>query len=483
MDDPWIPTGVMCTGDVTHMETQSTLSRPKNVFVLALDDHNRQVLEEMRDADRYRFHGVLTYEEIYRREISFAEVLAKAQNVIDRFDGPVDAIIGFWDFPVSSIVPLLRRRYGLPTAGVEDIVRCEHKFWSRQIQEQVIDEHPRYALVDPFRDTEPPAGLRFPMWIKPVKSFASMLAIKVEDHREFRRALAKIRTGIGRLGEPFEALLDYVEVPVDIAAAGGQVCIAEEALEGLQVTVEGYRHEGEVVIYGIVDSIYYDDHHAFLRYEYPSSLPEAVQARMADISRRVVQEIGLEGMTFNIEYFWNPETDAIDLLEINPRHSQSHADLFADVDGISNHEMLVDLSLGRRPEPPAGRGRYDVAATWFVRRFSDGVVRRHPSPDEVARIEAEISGVSIEINAKSGARLSQMHGQDHYSYRLATVFVGAGNRAELTDKFERVRNALRFDIDDVASLGELTVFDPPAAVAPMPPAIDGAGDVIFLSDS
>src|SRR5690625_5061376 len=151
-----------CKGGEADMATQTTCSRPMNVFVLALDDHNRQVLESMPDADRYRFHGVLTYEKIYRKKISFAEILAKAQRIMDDFDGPIDAIIGFWDFPVSSIVPLLRRRYGLATVGVEEVVMCEHKFWSRQIQESVIDEHPRYALVDPFRDSEPPANLSFP---------------------------------------------------------------------------------------------------------------------------------------------------------------------------------------------------------------------------------------------------------------------------------------------------------------------------------
>src|SRR5699024_1851602 len=129
--------------------------------------------------------------------------------VIDAFDGPVDAIIGFWDFPVSSLVPLLRRRYGLPTASVEEVLMCEHKYWNRLIQQEVIDEYPNFGLVDPFHDETPPPGVSFPLWIKPVKSFASMLAIRVENQTEFTEALATIRDGIARLGEPFEALLEY----------------------------------------------------------------------------------------------------------------------------------------------------------------------------------------------------------------------------------------------------------------------------------
>ncbi len=70
----------------------------KNVFVVGLDPHNRQVLEASPDAADYRFHTVLSFAEIYGEVISFDDALASAQRVLDAFDGPVDAIIGFWDF-------------------------------------------------------------------------------------------------------------------------------------------------------------------------------------------------------------------------------------------------------------------------------------------------------------------------------------------------------------------------------------------------
>lgn len=444
------------------------MTRQRNVFVLGLDDHNREILEFTRDASRYRFHGVLTYEEIYGAEISFAEILTKAEMVIDAFDGPVDAIIGFWDFPVSSIVPLLRQRYGLPTADLADVVKCEHKYWSRLIQQQLLEEIPKFGLVDPYRDVLPPAGMSFPMWIKPVKSFASMLAIKANSQSEFEEALRTIRGGIGRLGDPFDALLDYVEVPPEIANVGGHMCIAEEALTGQQVTVEGFRLNGEIVTYGVIDSIHYDGASSFLRYQYPSGLPGHVQERLIEISHRLVEGIGLEGMTFNIEYFWDPATDDVMLLEINPRHSQSHADLFAHVDGMTNHDILLRLAHGEKPELPSGAGPSRVAATWFLRRFTDGIVQRHPSAAEITEIEAAVPDVSIEITAHAGDRLSQLHGQDNYSYRLATVFIGAASERDLEEKYRRVVEALRFEVLEVRYPAPVAV--PPSAPAAAPPA-------------
>lgn len=423
----------------------------KNVFVLCMDEHNRKVLEAMPDADQYQFHPVLSFDAIMGDEIAFGAVLAAAERILDNVEVPIDAIIGFWDFPVSSLIPLLRRRYGLPSAALEEVVMCEHKYWSRLIQREVIDECPHFALVDPQSDRQSPPGLRFPMWVKPVKSFSSVLAFGVADQEAFASALTQIRDGIGWIGEPFDALLKYVDLPPDIARAGGQMCLAEEAIIGRQLTVEGYRYHGEVVLYGVVDSVLYADSPSFQRYQYPSSIPEPVIDRLRDISRRVVERIGLESMTFNIEYFWDPGTDAIMLLEINPRHSQSHAQLFADVDGMANHQVMLRLALGQDPSFPHRRGKYQIAAKCFVRRFSDGTVHRHPSEEEVDAIERIVPGTTVVLTAHAGDVLSQMKEQDSYSYELASIFIGADNEAELLGKFDQVVAALRYEVDDIVT--------------------------------
>lgn len=102
----------------------------KNVFVVGLDEHNRRVLESMQDAHLYTFHGVPTYEEIYGGPISFHDPLTSAQGILDSFDRPIDTILGFWDFPVSAMVPLLRQGYGLPAVSkTEWIVKFQRAEW------------------------------------------------------------------------------------------------------------------------------------------------------------------------------------------------------------------------------------------------------------------------------------------------------------------------------------------------------------------
>ncbi|HEV7627888.1 MAG TPA: ATP-grasp domain-containing protein, partial [Streptomyces sp.] len=278
-----------------------TVSR-KNIFVIGLDDANLRVLRDVPDAESYDFHQLLEPDELQVGEVSVPDLLEKARATLDGFDGSIDAIVGYWDFPVSTIVPILTGEYGLRSSSLESIVKCEHKYWSRLEQRKCIDEHPRFGLVS-LEEDEPqvPEGMKFPMWLKPVKSFSSELAFGVADENEFQEAVAKIREGISRVGRPFEFILDQLDLPQEIADAGGQACLAEETLTGVQAAVEGYVYEGEVTVYGALDSIDYPDTSCFQRHQYPSALPEPVQRRLKDVSKRVIEQIGVNNATFSIE--------------------------------------------------------------------------------------------------------------------------------------------------------------------------------------
>ncbi|GAA0931949.1 ATP-grasp domain-containing protein [Pseudonocardia zijingensis] len=417
------------------------------IAVLGADEGNLELLRGMPGHERQTFVPVLTPAEMQQGEVSIPDLVDRAVGELDARTAPVDAIVGFWDFPISTLVPLLARRYGLHAAPLEAVVKCEHKYWSRLEQQQVIDEYPRFGLVD-LDEPRLPDGVRYPGWLKPVKSYSSELAFHVRDDEQLAAAVAEIREGIGRLGRPFEWILDQVDLPPEIAEVGGQACLAEEALSGARAATEGYVRDGEVVVYGVLDSITYPQRSSFLRHQYPSQLPDRVQKRLVQVSERVIDRIGLNWTTFSVEFFLDPTSGDVSLLEINPRHSQSHAELFAHVDGIANHHAMVQLALGRDPELRRGKGPYGIAAKWYHRRFDDGVLRRAPSPEEIARIERDIPGVRLSPVPEVGQRLSELPAQDSYSYELTDVIVGARDERELVDKYERAVGALTYEFDD-----------------------------------
>lgn len=419
----------------------------KNVFVLGLDDHNHEALRALPGADAYRFLPLLDLAELAQGELDMPAFLAKAERQLESFDGSVDGIIGYWDFPVSSLLPLLCERRGLPHAPLDAIVRCEHKYWSRLEQRAVVpDVVPRFAEVD-LDDTRVPAGLSYPLWVKPVKAFSSQLAFRVTNDEEYEHARERIRDGAGRVGEPFQWVMDQVRLPPEVAEAGGTAGLAEEEAQGQQLTVEGYVHGSTPHIYGVIDSRCYPGTSSFLCYEYPSRQPEEVREQLIELTERVISRMGLDNTAFNVEYFHDPADGSITLLEINPRHSQSHATMFENVDGMANHDAVLRIALGEEPGH-SSEGEYAFAAKWFLRRFRDGFVRSLPSEEEITRIQRQVPGVHIEVTAHQGEWLSELPGQDSYSFELADIFVGASDAEEAERKYRECEHALRFDIQD-----------------------------------
>src|SRR5207248_2696609 len=136
---------------------------------------------------------------------------------------------------------------------------------------------------------------------------------------------------------------------------------------GKQVTVEGCVFRGEVTIIGIVDSVMYPGTISFRRFDYPSSLPQAVQARMQEIAARFIRSIGFNNGLFNIEMMFDEAADTIHMIEVNPRMCPQFADLMEKVNGVNTYEVLLDIAAGRRPALRRANARYRAAASLVPR--------------------------------------------------------------------------------------------------------------------
>lgn len=433
----------------------------KNVFVVGLDDFNHRLLRTIRGADdEICFHSLLSFQEVVRAETYEVESwVDRAREQIEAFGEPVDAIVSYWDFPSSVMRPLLREIVGLGGPSLESILRCEHKVWARREQKACVPDHtPGFSIFDP-RDQDPWSQIDIepPFWIKPVKAHSSHLGFYVRDRRAFDEAIDVIRRKAGRFAEPFDWVLRQAEgLPEDLRAMGGHAFIAEEIIsKGRQCTLEGYTWRGEPRVYGVVDSIREGLHgSSFGRYQYPSEIPKTVQGRMEEIARTFIAHVGLDRTDWNAEFYWSEETDALHILEVNTRCSQSHAPLFWHVDGRAHFQVMVDLGLGREPRMPRGEGRHATAAKFMVRvHEDDGIVRRVPDEEDLRRVRQLAPDTLVKVAVEEGTRLSNMQHQDSYSYEIATVFMGAHGTEELEDHYERALGILDFEIDPVPEDG------------------------------
>ncbi|NIT59654.1 MAG: ATP-grasp domain-containing protein, partial [Aliifodinibius sp.] len=378
---------------------------------------------------------------------SVEDLIAKASKQIEDTPGSVDAIVSYYDFPGTTLVPILAEKFGVPSPSLKSILKCEHKYWSRLEQQKVIPNCvPHFFAFDPFDDEAyKKIDIVPPYWIKPIKSFRSFLAYKIHDEYQFNEVMKEVRENIDYMTEPFHYLFEAYHMPAEFTYMK-ELCIAESPLTGHQCTVEGYVFDGEVVVYGIVDSIRERDRSSFARYEYPSSLPQEIQFRMADVSRRAVAQIGLDNSPFNIEFFYNPTYNQVMLLEINPRISQAHTDIFEKVHGIAHHHIMLNIALGHRPATMELNGDFKVAANFMLRTYESGRVMRVPSPEDVEAVTKKIPGTIVKLQVKEGMHLSELHGQDSYSYELANIFIGGKDQLELLGKYYRCLEELPFEI-------------------------------------
>lgn len=425
------------------------MNAKKNIFVVGLDEFNRKYLKDVSRASEYEFHQLLTFDEVVpgpNFDIPF--LLQKAQDQISRFPGSIDAIVSYWDFPAVLMMPVLRKKMDLPGPELESILRCEHKYWSRLEQKKAIPENvPKFELIDPFDEQAlSKLNLPFPFWIKPVKAHSSLLGYRINNERQFYQCMQEMRVGITGFAEALNAIMKYADLPKEVSQVHGGHCIAEEIISaGKQCTLEGYVLNGNVKIYGTVDSIRGRNRSSFERYEYPTRLPKAVQEQMQELAIKVIRQTGLNQSPFNIEFFYNPKQDRIFLLEINARISKSHSPLFERVDGVANHEVMINVALGEHPSFPTSKGAFTRAAKFMPRiygRDKATIILESPEQHEVEAVAKQFPGTEIQMHVQKGMKASDSCEKETYSYQLASIFMGANSHQTLMRQYRNCLPAL-----------------------------------------
>jgi hypothetical protein len=318
------------------------------------------------------------------------------------------------------------------------------------LQREVVPEAaPRFQLIDPVRRYGPQdLALAFPFWLKPVKSALSYLGHRVGSFAELERVQALARAELPRYARAFTEMLGMANTPLppELAGTNGEWLIAEELMGGHQCTLEAWFSRGRMVLLGIVDSIRLPNRVSFARFEYPSRLPDAAQDDMVRIAERVMRRAGFDDGLFNIEFFVQEGQPKI--IEINPRFCEQFSDLYQKVHGRLSHQALVELASGESPAPPQAQGRYRVAASFVLRTDRNCIVRRVPGEADIARAQALYPETIVKNLCSVGEKLSD-RAQDSYTFRYGLVHLGADSPRALQERFGRIRDMLRFELEPV----------------------------------
>ncbi len=214
---------------------------------------------------------------------------------------------------------LLAERMGWPGTPVNAVLACQHKLYAREVLQRVAPEAtPRFARLQAEYGGPVPDELAYPLFVKPVKAAFSVLARTVHSQAELYR---HTRFGawelwvIRHLVEPFERVMRQ-RLP---QAGTAHSLMVEEPISARQYCLDGYVFGGKLTPLGCVDVAMYPGTEAFMRFDYPSRLSPAVQARAADVAQRFLAAVGFTHGLFNMEFFYDAATDRLTVIEFNPR--------------------------------------------------------------------------------------------------------------------------------------------------------------------
>ena len=193
----------------------------------------------------------------------------------------------------------------------------------------------------------------------------------------------------------------------------------------------------------MIDEVMYPGTQAFMRFEYPSRLPEEIQNRAKEIATKLLHGLNYHHGFFNIEFFYQPQTNDLKIIEINPRSASQLVNLYERVDGYNPYDVLFALAVGDTPVIKKGEGPFQTAASFVFRHFQKPQRQKKPSIHAVKQVLASYPDANIMFYFKKGASLEREF-KWLGSYRYAVLNLGGLNRTDLFKRFRLLCQQLNF---------------------------------------
>lgn len=358
---------------------------------------------------------------------------------------------------------LVAEKLGLPGTAPNAILAAQHKLHARRVLERVCPEaNLPFAELDCAYGADIPDGITYPRYVKPIKAAFSVLARQVGSRAELQ---AHTRFGwrelwvIRRLVEPFERVC-RARLP---EAGTAHRLMLEAPMQAPQFNLDGWVFQGQAHALGVVDAIMYPGTQAFMRWDFPSLLPNPVQARALEVAQKFLSAIGFTHGLFNMEFFFDPVTDKLTVIEFNPRLASQFGDLYRRVRGIDPHHMSVALALGQDPAAlPRSAPTAGAASSLVYRALTPDNVPTMPTPAARRAFAAAFPDALLFEMAKTGHSLDREF-KWLGSHRYGIVHLGGRDADDLRHRSGRASGLLGWP-SPYAGAAPL----PAAAPAPLP---------------
>jgi hypothetical protein len=418
----------------------------QRILVLFPDEWDRAAARDRRYRERFEFfyEGFDLFSFPDNARLFTFDALAFVERVVKRYRGRgLHGVVTSDEQFGPFLVSLVSKRLGLPHTPLEAILTIQHKFYARQAFQRIAPEsNPRYALVRRHFERPDEVPMAFPFYIKPAKAAFSVLARRVDSFPQLYRHT--------RFGWFEQAIIEKLVRPfADVMRAHSTLTedpysmVCEEVARGPQVTANGFVRDGKVTMVGTVDSVMYPGTDQFQRFQYPSSLPAELLARIDALAVRLLEGLGFRHGMFNVEMRIDPVSNQLRIIEINPRAAGQFYDLFERVDGYSLFDALLALECGDEPVVRHRAGRQKHAASFVLRDLTGEGLSRWPSRSEIAALEGRHPDAHVMFYPKRGVDLAREM-KWLGSYRYGVFNLGGATLEEMFVRFHRICSDITF---------------------------------------
>jgi biotin carboxylase len=268
--------------------------------------------------------------------LDFADPGASAETIA-RFAQrrPIDAVVPVDDL-TTVVAATIGQRLGLKANSLPAVSTARNKHAMRRCLAEAGVPVPRFRLVTLADDPAACAAeIEYPCVLKPLSLSASRGVIRANDAREFVAAFRRI-----------SAILEMTDVSLPEEAR--RALLVEEFIPGVEVALEGLLVGGTLHVLAIFDKPDPLDGPFFEEtiYVTPSRLPEAMQTRVAAVSRDACSALGLTEGPIHAELRLNERGPVV--LEVAARSIGglcSRTLTFGT--GLSLEEIILCHALGR----------------------------------------------------------------------------------------------------------------------------------------
>lgn len=261
--------------------------------------------------------------EFFQVDISNKEAVLQVAKIVNP-----DAIMAINDFGVKSAA-YASSKLGLK--GISEIAaeNSTNKAKMRQCWDAANLKQPNFHVIKDIKDLDLFQGeINYPFILKPADSGGgSRGVIKVNSSLELEEAYNFTKEG----------------------AMFSDLIIAEDFIDGTEITVEGFIENNIVQILAISDKNHYesDKYRVASSLNYPAKISYTVKEKVEICTEKATRALGINNCLFHIEMIVHEEEPYLVELGARPGGGHIFHPLVQTVSGIDYVQVYVDLLLGK----------------------------------------------------------------------------------------------------------------------------------------